>query len=273
MVSVLKASKSLEPFSEKKVLSSIRNIGIPDKLQKDVINHVNGKLYDNIPSREIYSHVTDFLGTSEYPYSRSKYSLKQAIMDLGPTGYPFEDFISEILTQIGYSTEVRQILMGKCISHEIDIIAKKNHETIMIEAKFHNSIGTRSDVRVPMYTKSRYDDLLAKYNFTNAWVITNTKATTDAIAYAECVGMKVISWSYPDGESLRDLIESAGLHPVTILSTLSQQQKIHLLNHHVVRCKTIHDNPESLDILGISNEDKKKVLEEIAYICRTEHNI
>lgn len=272
MVNVIKASKLAEPFNTDKVLGSIKNIGIPESLQKDVVSHINGKLYDNIPSKEIYGHVSEFLGTSDFPYSKSKYNLKQAIMDLGPTGYPFEDFISEILTQIGYSTEVRQVLMGKCISHEVDIVAKKNNETIMIEAKFHNSTGTRSDVRVPMYTKSRYEDLLSKHQFTNAWVITNTKATTDAIAYSECVGMKMISWSYPDGESLRDLIESAGLHPVTILSTLSQQQKITLLNRHLVRCKSIHDNPESLDILDMSHEDKKKVLEEITYICGGEHN-
>lgn len=273
MVNVLKASNKSEPFKEEKVLDSVKRTGIPIKLQKDVVDHIYNKLYENIPSREIYGHVLEFLGSSDYPYSKSKYSLKQAIMDLGPTGYPFEDFVSEILTELGYSTEVRQILMGKCISHEIDIIAQKENKKILIEAKFHNSVGMRSDVRVSMYTKSRFEDLHEKYNISNAWVITNTKATIDAIAYANCVGMEIISWSYPIGRSLRDLIESSGLHPITILTTLPEHQKITLLNQHVVRCKTLHENPEKLDEIGITNREKVKILEEIEYVCSGEHRM
>lgn len=272
MVNILKASNIKEPFSEDKILKSIKRAGIPEKLHADVINHINSKVYENIPSREIYGHVVEFLGTTDYPYSKTKYSLKQAIMDLGPTGYPFEDFVSEILTELGYITEVRQTLLGKCISHEIDIIAQKDGKKILIEAKFHNSVGTRSDVRVPMYTKSRFEDLREKHGFNSAWVITNTKSTTDAIAYSKCVDMEIISWSYPDGKSLRDLIEASKLHPITILTTLPENLKINLLNQHIVRCKTLHENPDKMDSLGLSNEEKKNILEEINYVCRKEHD-
>ena len=272
MTNVLKASKLTEPYSEEKVLQSIIRAGIPQKLHSDVLNHVNSKIYDKIPSSEIYGHVVEFLGASEFPYSRSKYSLKQAIMDLGPTGYPFEDFISELFIAQGYSTEVRQVLQGRCISHEIDIIAKKENNSIAVEAKFHNSVGIRTDVHVPMYTKSRFDDIREKHSLTSAWVVTNTKATIDAISYAECAGMKIISWSYPEKESLRDLIESIGLHPITILSTLSPEHKISLLEKHIVRCKNIHDNPDILNVLNLNYEDRKKVLDEISYICSGEHN-
>ncbi len=272
MVNILKASKNIEPYNEEKILESIKRAGIPEKIQNDVLKHVNSKIYENIPSSEIYGHVVEFLGVSEYPYSKSRYSLKQAIMDLGPTGYPFEDFISEILNSHGYSTEVRLNLMGKCVSHEVDIVAKKEVRNIVIEAKFHNAVGTRTDVHVPMYTKSRFDDIKEKYGLNEAWIVTNTKATIDAITYAECVGMKIISWSYPEHGSLRELIESAGLHPITILSSLLPQHKINLLKRHVVRCKSIHENPEVLDPLGMSTQDKKKVLEEINFICKGEHN-
>ena len=46
-------------------------------------------------------------------------------MDLGPTGYPFEDYVAEILKTEGYQTQVRQVLEGNCVSHEIDVIAQK----------------------------------------------------------------------------------------------------------------------------------------------------
>jgi hypothetical protein len=273
MTNVIKANGLIENYNQDKIIQSIKRIRVSEGLQRDVVNHISNNLYENIPTKEIYGHVREFLGRSKYPYAKSVYSLKQAIMDLGPTGYPFEDFVSEVLISLGYSTKVRQILSGKCVSHEVDVIAKKDGETILIEAKFHNSNGIHTDVHIPMYTKARFDDVKEKYNLNKAWVVTNTRATNDAIAYAECVGMQIISWSYPAYKSLRDLIESAGLHPITILTTLPQSLKIKLLDNHIVRCKAIHQNSRILDSLQLSTIEKQKVLEEIAYICRGEHTI
>jgi len=110
-------------------------------------------------------------------------------MELGPTGYPFEDFVTEILKAKGYVTQTRSILLGKCVSHEIDVIAQKNAEKIMVEAKYHNAPGIHTDVHVSLYTKARFDDLKEKYQFSQPWLFTNTKITPDALAYALCVNM------------------------------------------------------------------------------------
>lgn len=270
MVHVIKANGELEQYSEEKVINSIKRAGIPPYMQAKVLAHVNSKTYENIPSNEIYQHIIEFLGKSEFPYTRSTYSLKQAIMELGPTGYPFEDFLAEILTSLGYTVKVRQIVMGKCVSHEVDVIAEKNGVVAMIEAKFHNAVGTRSDVRVPMYTKSRFDDIKEKHGITEAWVMTNTKVTSDAVAFAHCVGMKVISWSYPSEGSLRDLIEQSRLHPITMLTTLSLPQKAQLLEQHIIMCKAIQKNPGVLSLLGLNSEEKERVLGEVDFICKQE---
>src|SRR3989344_4923620 len=164
MVNVVKASGQKEPFSEIKVRNSIRRAGIPKDLQEEVLTHVKTKIYENIHTSEIYKHITEFLEASPQPFNKTKYTLKQAIMDLGPTGYPFEDYVAEILKSEGYQTHVRQILEGQCVSHEVDIIAQKDDKKILIEAKFHNSPGTRSDVHVSLYTKARFDDLKDSYN-------------------------------------------------------------------------------------------------------------
>ncbi len=271
MISVLKAVNQKEPYNEEKIRTSLSRAGVPSDLQSEVVSHINKRVYEDIPTQHIYNEVRDYLGKSAYPYTKSLYGLKQAIMDLGPTGYPFEDFVSQILITLGYTTEVRQILRGKCIQHEIDVIAKKENAVAMIEAKFHNALGTRSDVHVPMYTKARFDDVKEQYRLTEAWVITNTKTTSEAIAYAECVGMKIVSWSYPTGKSLRELIESAGLHPITLLTTLSNNDKVQLLQNHVVRCKTIHENPALLDALPLSDAQKLQVMSEIDFVCKGEH--
>ncbi len=269
MVQVIKADGSTEPFSEEKVLRSIKRAGIPQDLQNRVLQSIKDKLYDNIPTHDIYGFITDTLAHSPEPYSKARYSLKQAIMLLGPTGYPFEDFIARIYQEYNYTTQTRQSLMGKCVMHEVDVEAQKDTSKILIEAKFHNNAGTRSEIQVPLYIKSRYEDLKDKYNFNEAWLVTNTKATTEAITFAECVGMKVVSWNYPEGNSLRDMVEEKNLHPITMLSTLSLQQKAQLMANHTIICRDILEREEALSVLSLPLDVKEEVLREASYIIST----
>lgn len=268
MINVIKATGEIEPFSENKLRDSIRRAGIDKKVQDEAVENIKSRLYDKMPTSEIYKLITLSLEASK-PFGKSKYSLKQAIKDLGPTGYPFEDFVAQILKSQGYKTNVRQILQGKCVSHEIDVIAEKENKRIMIEAKFHNGSGTRTELHVSLYTKARFDDIKEKNNLNEAWLITNTKATSEAVNYALCSKMNVVSWSYPDRQGLRDLIEEAKLHPITALSRLSQTQKQQLLENHIVLCREVCDTPEVLDILHLANDRKKEVLNEARAICES----
>ncbi len=45
-----------------------------------------------------------------------KYHLKNAIMELGPTAFPFEKFIAGILEAEGYQTLTDQIVQGNCVT-------------------------------------------------------------------------------------------------------------------------------------------------------------
>jgi hypothetical protein len=139
----------------------------------------------------------------------------------------------------------------------------------MIEAKFHNTIGIRTNVHVPMYTKARFDDIKEKHTFSDVWLITNTKATVDAVAYAGCVGMRIITWSYPDGESLRDWVEKFHLFPITALTTLATVQKQQLLTNGVVLCKDICAHHELLNELDLPSDKKIQVIKEAEFVCQT----
>lgn len=267
MINVVKSTSAIQPFSEEKVLESIKRAHISKQLQQQILEHVKAKLYDNIPTSEIYYHITEFLGASVLPYSRAKYSLKQGVMDLGPTGYPFEDYVAHLLRFEGYQTEVRQILNGKCVKHEIDIVGQKDSIKSMIECKFHNSIGNHTQVHVSLYTKARFDDLKDIYKFDDVWLLTNTRITPDALSYALCNNVKVISWNYPQNLGLRDLIEKAKLHPITVLTTLSQAQKQQLLQQHIVLCKDICENSASLEILNLPKDKNQAVIDESKFVC------
>ena len=112
MIRVIKANGQVEPFSETKLLGSIQRAGVPRSAQLDVLRDIEKTIYDNIPTSTLYAQIIDSL-SKNHPHSRGKYSLKQAIMLLGPTGYPFEDFVSKLLAAQGYQTRIRQTLWGK----------------------------------------------------------------------------------------------------------------------------------------------------------------
>jgi Holliday junction resolvase-like predicted endonuclease len=269
MIHVIKADRRHEPFSEHKVMDSIRRARIPQSLHGEVLSHVKSKLYEGISTAEIYQHIMEFLNQSSSTYIKARYSLKEAIMMLGPSGYPFEDFVSKLLESEGYKTQVRQVLSGRCITHEIDILAEKDGRTAVIEAKFHNSPGTRSEVQVALYTHARYEDVKIRNSVHESWIVTNTKTTVDANTYAQCSGMKIISWDYPAGNSLREMIERSGLHPITMVTALSQSQKMTLLENHIVLCKDIADHPDLLDMLYLSKIDRERILKEVIGLSTT----
>jgi hypothetical protein len=264
-VNVLKATGEEEQFDEDKLRTSVKRAGIPADIEDKVVKHVESKLYENIPSQEVYRHINEFLQSEPHP-NAIKYKLKQALMELGPTGYPFEDFVTEILKSEGYLTQTRSILMGQCVSHEIDVIAQKNNERLMVEAKYHNAPGIHTEVHVSLYTKARFDDLREKHQLTKPWLFTNTKITPDALAYALCVGMGVTSWSYPQNASLRDLIEEHHLYPITLLASLSEPQKQILLDKHFVLVREIIQNENCLDLLGVQAEKKGQIIDEAKQI-------
>ena len=265
MITVIKANGEKEPFSEDKLRNSIQRAGIENEFQNELVRKIKEQLYDNIPTSKIYDYVIRFLDDSNKPMS-GKYSLKKAIMDLGPSGYPFEDFIAEVLKRMGFTTKTRVAIAGSCINHEVDVVAEKDGKKIMVEAKFHNLTGTKTKVHVALYTKARFDDIKERSNLDEAWIVTNTKTTTDVIDYARCSGMHVISWDFPNNGSLRDLIEKSRLHPVTALTSLSFSQKQQLLSDHVVLCKDIYDNEALLDVLHLDKKKKQAVLSEAKFL-------
>lgn len=236
-VNVIKADGSVEPFSENNVISSLIRGGAPRPLAEKIVAEIKPHLYQDIPTFEIYSGVMKILKREQRAVAE-RYNLKKAIMDLGPTGYPFEKYISAILQAAGHSVEINKIISGKCVAHEIDIIAQ-NDKKYMIECKFHGIPGGRTDIKVALYTYARFLDVKEKGGFDVAWLITNTKVTQEVKTYALCVGMKVTAWDYPRGEGLNELIDKTGLYPITASTTLSNTKKQSLIEKGIVFCRDL----------------------------------
>lgn len=257
MINVLKASGEYESYNEGKVRSSLKRAGADDELIEGIIKSLQPRLYDGIPTSKIYSYVFELLRKSK-SHLASKYNLKRAIMKFGPTGYPFEQFIAGILQAYGYKVAVNKTVKGQCIDHEIDVIAEKNNRRFMIECKFHNHPGVKTDSKVALYVYARLLDLKGS-NFQQAWLVTNTKLTINARKYANCAGLKIIAWDYPADFSLRFLIEKSNLHPITCLNSLSSSDKEKLLEANLVFCHDLIDKKINL----LSEEKLKKAKSEV----------
>lgn len=274
---ITKVSGEKELFSTEKLRSSLIRSGASGALVEQVILDIEHSLREGVlaTTSDIYKRAFSLLRREERMVA-SRYHLKRAIMNMGPGGHPFEHFVGELLRAEGYSVEVGKIIQGSCVSHEVDVVAEKGNKKVLIECKFHNDQGMKSDVKTALYVHARFEDIKRRYvvergefcEFREIWLVTNTKLTSDAIQYAECVGMKAVGWSYPHDHSLQYLIESSGLHPVTCLSTLRPGQQQALLQKNIVLCRQVKDDPSVLKEFNLSPAKLKKVLDEAEHITR-----
>ncbi|OHA64220.1 MAG: ATPase [Candidatus Wildermuthbacteria bacterium RIFCSPHIGHO2_01_FULL_48_25] len=271
---IVKASGEVEPFSDTKLRRSLERVKASPDVIETIIEHMRKELKPNMPTSQIYRHAFSLLKKQDRPIA-SRYALKQAIRELGPSGHPFEKLIGEMLASEGFSVEVSKIVQGSCVSHEVDVVAQKDNRHIMVECKFHNQPGIKSDVKIALYIEARFQDVEKAWQknpshtekFHEAWLITNTKLTSDAIRYAECVGMKAIGWSYPAEESLESRIDRSGLHPITCLTTLSSSQKRQLIEKGIVLCKELLSK-DALRSLGLQEAKVSAVVNEAEQLCR-----
>ena len=264
----------MEAFDEGKLRMSLDRSGASSDAIDNIVLHTKNELIEGMTTSHIYRHAFNILKKKEKT-SAARYSLKRAVMELGPTGFPFEKFIGEILKTKGYKITMGSTLEGACALHEIDVLAEKDDELILIEAKFHNELKVKSDLKVALYVKARYDDLKAN-NFAGnlkpgqkheCWIITNTDFTRNAVKYGKCAGMKVIGWSYPVGKGLQDLIEETALHPLTCLTTLTDTEKNNVLKSGNVLCRDIKNDTDILKNAGIEDKKLTSVVEEIGRVC------
>ncbi len=271
---VTKASGETALFIEDKLRNSLKHSGANNKQTDEILEEISHQLYEGIPTKKIYQLAFNKLKDSSR-HLAARYHLKQGIMELGPSGYPFERFIGEILKHQGYTVKVGEIVKGKCVNHEIDVIAEKDHNHFMIECKYHNQSGTISNVKIPLYIQARFKDVEAEWiklpghgtKFHQGWVVTNTRFTSDAIQYGICAGLHLLGWDFPKKESLKEQIDALGLYPITCLTTLTKNEKQQLLENNLVLCKEICDNEMHLKNIGVKPSRIKSILEEGHQLC------
>jgi len=266
---ITKANGKSEEFNPLKLENSLILAGSDQDTAQDIVEQITAGLTAGMSTSHIYKHAFSLLHNKQKIVA-TRYSLRRAIAELGPSGFPFEKFIAELLREQGYETLTDQMVLGECVPHEVDVIAWNDDKLIMAEAKFHNEFGLKSDVKVALYIKARMDDLKdnkffygKERNLDEGWLVTNTKFTETAIHYGECKGLTMIGWNYPKKGNLQDMIIANNLHPITTLSSLSGSQKNMLIARGIILCKTLKLDSGILHSLGFNEVAAREVLEEI----------
>ncbi len=241
---VIKRSGEREEFDEAKVRTAIMRSDATAEEAEEILKHLKSELYDGITTELIYRDVHQMLQGRK----AIKFGLKKAILRLGPEGENFERFMARVYEAEGYRTVLRSCIKGKCVQHEVDIILEKDNERIMVECKFHNSLGLKSNIQCTLYTYARYLDLKPTQALNGSCLATNTRFTSDAIQYADCVGMKLLGWRYPEGAGLEQLVEKHALYPITILE-MHRSELVALLGNNFLLARDIIDRREEAERL------------------------
>jgi len=269
---ITKADGSTEYFKVEKLRRSLRRAGASPDEVNGIVVEITKLLRSGMYTQEIYREAFTLLRQQQAP-AAARYSLRRALFGLGPTGFPFELFLGRLFELDGYKVTTGSIISGKCAEHEIDVAAYRKDHSFVAEAKFHARPGIKSDLQVAMYSYARLLDLKEAKICTDDicgikefWLITNTKFTSSAERYAECVGVKLLSWDYPRNNNLHDRIQKANIYPITVLQSLSPSQIETLISRNVILCREILQQPSVLRHLHLSTKKHEAVLQEAAEI-------
>lgn len=272
---IVKHSGDIVDFNPAKLKQSLLKSGANTRVVDTILQTIQKEIYEGISTKQIYKMAFGLLKKAANSHA-ARYNLKEAIRLLGPAGFFFEKYIARLFASEHYETKTNLTLQGKCVSHEIDILIKKNQIISMVECKFHMGKDANSDVKVPMYILSRFNDLKekkhtifsGKESISKCWIVTNNRFTSDAIDFAKCSGLSLLSWNYPDNNNLKTKNDNNFLYPVTCLTTLSLAEKEKILILDVILVKEIINNSYCLERIGLSPNRIKNVLREASELCR-----
>jgi hypothetical protein len=271
---VTKFSGEIVNFDKDKLIHSLRKSGADEVAVFQVIHEIERELYEGIPTKKIYKLAFQLLKSFSNVHA-ARYNLRSAIQSLGPAGFFFEKFIAKVFECEGYQTQTNLILEGNCVSHEVDVLLKKENTVSMVECKFHGSQDAKTDVKVPMYILSRFNDLKDRdfqlfknnYSIQNCWITTNNRFSEEALKFAVCSKLSLLSWDYPKGNSLKNKIDLNNIYPVTCLTTLTMAEKDKLLVQDIITALDLIQQADWLSKIELSPNRIKNVLLEANQLC------
>ncbi len=276
---IVKSDGAHEVFSEEKLIRSLRKSGASEEEIVGVVKVVKQKIKSGVTTGDIYALAYKILNSYRKRNPNAiRYSLKKSVMELGPSGFPFEKFVARIFQKLGYKTQTGVMVQGHCIEHEVDVLAYNETDVICVEAKFHNEPHLRSDTKVALYVKARFDDLLKQKiqigeeykHITRGVLVTNTNFTDTAYQYVGCVNtFELMSWNKPAGKNLLSYIEEFKLYPVGVIPEISRKEIDALIQKDIFTCADLQEHISVLEEIGVRKSKQEIIKNTLEEICKS----
>lgn len=266
---IRKKDGTTQPFDQNKFIHSLERTGLStdtaSQIAKDVLIHFGSDTSTRDLKRKTHSVLY-----KRHPEAAGRYRLKDALMKLGPTGFPFEHIMAQLFQKKGFKTRVGIHLMGLCISHEVDVLAQTTDSAWLMECKYHNQPHVKSDVKVPLYVKSRFDDLV--HHFAGIELVfsvaCNTRFTDDAVSYSRCAGIQLLSWNYPETNGLNHQLDHYKIYPISILHGLNRSEINALFEQHIYTLQDLLQEFDQLKKIITDPTRRNKIIHESEALCR-----
>ena len=271
-VFVTKADGTKQLFDREKIVKTCLRMGANRKIANDIVEKVEKRLYDGIPTKKILQ-ITFRLLRKYQSNVRHLLDLRKglSLMNSKPE---FEKFVQILLARHGFEVSPNQILRGKCVGHEVDAIARKDGITYFVEAKHHTNYHTPTGLDESRIARAVLEDVTEGFGLgkndlkiDRAMIVTNTRYSEHAQRYGKCRNILQIGWSSPAKFDLQNMIEEKKLYPLSCLRGLNSETKMKLVNSGIVLMKQLFE--EETSTIARKAEVPKKTLKEIVEKART----
>jgi Holliday junction resolvase-like predicted endonuclease len=273
MVSVTKFDGTKQIFDRNKVVNTCMRMRATREQAEKVASNIEKQIYDGIQTKKILQMVFAYLQEFR-PEIKHRVDLREAISRLRPKP-DFEVFVALLLREYGYSVVGSQLIAGSCVTHEIDGVAIRDSEVIMVEVKHHFQHHTYTGVDIFLETQATLEDLRDgftenkhKLNFSRALIVCNTKFSDHALQYARCKGIEFIGWKAPPEFGLEKMIEEKKFYPITLIRNLDSKIEEKLGDNGVLTLKQLLQ----YDIALLQRKTKIPI-EKLKFLMRTAREI
>lgn len=220
------AHGGIQEYRSDNIVESCKRAGFSQEEAERIESRVFERAWNKISTKKLHSIVYSEMKKLNEVYAL-RYRLREAIANLNPNYHEFEKFVTKLLQEDGIDAEwsPRPLPQGECTTHEIDVVADDTKDRYIVECKHHYHHHRFSGLDIPMRQWARLQDLqkgkeLGLKNAIDAdraWVVVNTRLSKQAKQYAECKGIKMTAWKYPEDKGLDAMIERNKAYPIMIL--------------------------------------------------------
>jgi len=265
MVMVVKWDGRTEEFDPTKIVRTLTRMGAPQGVAEEIAEDIAEQIEEGMTTKELYEMAVEALEDHKEVVEFRR-DLRDGLARIG-SGFRFEEYVRLILQEYGYKVSGNLVIQGACVAHEVDSIAERDGETTYVEMKHHSVLARYTPFEVTLSAKAKWDDLeagckkgLNDCTFDRVLIVTNTRLTKHAQRYAECVGIEHFGWNTPRGRGLETFIEEKKLYPVTILRTITDDERDILYANGILTLQQlVKETPKDT---GLSEERVKALIEE-----------